>query len=214
MRYQERPAERKETTIAMMIRAETTSSRAVKTASVLSLALALSVVCGYSRSFADNFAGDDANATLTHLNTMHLVRYLFVGGDPVCSAHETDATTRPIPPALAPAVITAFAVSMTPAEVAANGVIRCADGHLLACLVGANLNCGKADTRTRNPDASAWCRDHPNADFVPAAVTGHETIYTWRCDGTRAVIDRQVEQVDPQGFVAGNWRRVSSHRDR
>jgi len=103
---------------------------------------------------------------------------------------------------------------MTPAEVAANGLIRCADGHLLACLVGANLNCGKADMRTSSPDASDWCRDHPNSDFVPAVVTGHEAIYTWRCDGKHAVIDRQLRHVDPQGFVAENWRRVSTHRDR
>lgn len=127
---------------------------------------------------------------------------------PVCHPAETDTATRPIPPTLAPAVIAAFEVHMTPAEVTDTGVIRCADGHLLACLVGANLDCANADTRTSNPGASAWCRDHANSDFVPAFATGHDTIYAWRCNGRRAVIERQIEHVDRQGFVAENWKRV------
>jgi hypothetical protein len=126
----------------------------------------------------------------------------------ICRPAETDAATRPIPPQLAPAVIAAFGVRMTPAYVVDTGVIRCADGHLLACLVGANLNCGKADTRTTNPGASNWCRDHPSSDFVPAFATGHDTIYAWRCEGQRAVVERQVEHVDRQGFVAENWKQV------
>ena len=126
----------------------------------------------------------------------------------ICRPAETDVATRPLPPQLAPAVIAAFGVRMTPAYVVDTGVIRCADGHLLACVVGANLNCSKADTRTTNPGASDWCRDHANSDFVPAFATGHDTIYAWRCDGQRAVIGRQVERVDRQGFVAENWRRV------
>jgi len=126
----------------------------------------------------------------------------------VCRPAETDIATRPIPPPVAPAVIAAFEVRMTPAEVLGTGVIRCADGHLLACLAGANLNCGKADTRTSNPGARGWCRDHANSDFVPAFATGHDTIYAWRCDGPRAVIERQIDHVDRQGFVAENWKRV------
>ena len=191
----------------MMTRAEATTGRAVKIAGILSLALVLALVCRYSRSLADNLADDGANATLTHLDNMRLVRDLFViGGDAFCSAHETDATTRPIPPALAPAVIAAFAVSMTPAEIATNGVIRCADGHLLACLVGANLNCGKADTRTGNPDASAWCRDHPSADFIPRYAILAGNIYGWRCAaGIPEVVDR-IEDIDRHGFVTRYWK--------
>jgi hypothetical protein len=95
---------------------------------------------------------------------------------PVCRAAKTDAATRPIPPSLAPAVIAAFRVRMTPAYVVDTGVMRCADGHLLACLVGANLNCGKADTRTTNPGASGWCRDHANSDFVPRSPSGRSSM--------------------------------------
>jgi hypothetical protein len=126
----------------------------------------------------------------------------------ICRPAETDTATRPIPPQLAPAVIAAFEVRTTPDYVMQTGVIRCADGHLLACLVGANLNCSKADTRTTNRGASNWCRDHAGSDFVPAFATGHDTIYAWRCDRQRAVIERQVERVDQQGFVVENWKRV------
>jgi hypothetical protein len=126
----------------------------------------------------------------------------------VCHPAQTEVAARPIPPPLAPAVIAAFEVRMTPAEVMDTGVVRCADGHLLACLVGANLNCAKADTRTSNSGANNWCRDHADSDFVPAFATGHDTIYAWRCNGTHAVITQQVQHVDRQGFVAENWKRV------
>jgi hypothetical protein len=48
----------------------------------------------------------------------------------------------------------------------------------------ANLNCGIADTRTRNDGADEWCRVHPNDANIPAAATSHSTI----------------------GFEVGNWQ--------
>ncbi len=125
-----------------------------------------------------------------------------------CHPGQTDETTRPIPPALASDVIAAFAVRMTPTEIERNGVVRCADGVLLACLVGANLNCGKADTRTANRGAEAWCSRHADAEFVPAFAAGHDTVYAWRCEGTRAAIASAAQHADRQGFVAANWKRV------
>lgn len=125
----------------------------------------------------------------------------------VCGA-PTDDRLRPIPPALAPAVIAAFGAHMTPAEVERNGVIRCADGAVLACLAGANLNCGQADTSRQSQGGDAWCKAHPDADFVPMFATGHATVFDWRCAGHVAVPTGQVERVDPRGFVAGNWRRI------
>ena len=125
-----------------------------------------------------------------------------------CHPGQTDETTRPIPPALAPAVSAAFGVRMTPAEIERNGLVRCADGVLLACLVGANLNCGKADTRATNRAAEDWCHQHAGADFVPAFAAGHDTVYAWRCEGKRAAIAGTVQHADRQGFVAENWKRV------
>ena len=120
----------------------------------------------------------------------------------------TDDTLRPVPPSLAPKVIASFRVTMTPAEVERNGVIRCAGGAVLACLAGANLNCGKADTRRHNPGAAYWCRTHPDARFVPLFAAGHASVFAWRCAGTEPVVARVVQQVDARGFSASHWRVI------
>jgi hypothetical protein len=125
-----------------------------------------------------------------------------------CQKGETDSTARAIPQALAPAVIATFHANMTPEEVTRNGVIRCDNGYLSACLTGANLNCGKANTSKVNRGAEEWCRTHPSADFVPLFASGHDSIYAWRCNGTLPVISRQVGHVDHNGFVTEHWRRV------
>jgi hypothetical protein len=86
--------------------------------------------------------------------------------------------------------------------------VRCAGTKLLACWVGANLNCGKANTRRSLPGASEFCRANPDADMIPMAATGHDTIYAWRCAGKRAVATKAVVAVDPDGYDAGNWREI------
>ena len=116
---------------------------------------------------------------------------------------------RPIPLALAAAVARAFHARMTPEEVVRTGVMRRGpDGRWLACLTGANLNCGKADTSRVDRGASWWCRRHPGAPFVPLFASGHASIYAWACRGRRAVIARQVQTVDAQRYVVGAWRVI------
>jgi hypothetical protein len=121
----------------------------------------------------------------------------------------TDDTLRPIPLALAPAVNAAFHATMPAAMVVRTGVIRCADGAVLACVTGANLNCGPADTSRHNPGAIAWCRGHPDAAFVPLFAAGHASIYAWHCAQGRAVPGRIVQPVDAQGFSAAHWRKIA-----
>jgi hypothetical protein len=111
----------------------------------------------------------------------------------------------PAPQALQPKIAEAFGV---PAEAAGHAMARCAGTTLLACIVGANLNCGKADARRSLPGATAWCRGYPDADSIPMYVTGHATIYAWRCVGAKAVPAKAVVTVDPQGFVAENWKEI------
>ena len=86
--------------------------------------------------------------------------------------------------------------------------VRCASGKLLACLIGANLNCGKADTRRSLPGASEYCRANPGADDIPMFATGHDTIYAWRCAGKRAVAGKALVTVDAHGYDAGNWKEI------
>jgi len=86
--------------------------------------------------------------------------------------------------------------------------VRCVGARLMACYVGANLNCDKADMRRTLAGATAWCLQHPGATDIPMAATGHDTIYQWSCNGHRAVAGKAVMTVDAQGYVAENWKEV------
>jgi len=86
--------------------------------------------------------------------------------------------------------------------------VRCAGDKLLACSVGANLNCGKVNTGRTLPGAREFCRANPDADNIPMFATGHDTNYAWRCVGRRAVATKTVVAVDPNGYDAGNWKEV------
>jgi hypothetical protein len=127
----------------------------------------------------------------------------------VCARIGTDDTLRPIPESLVPAVNAAFGTAM-PARLAMDAtVFRCATGRVLVCTTGANLPCGRANTsRTPGPGAVAWCRDHPNAAFIPTVATGHDTIFAWRCQGDVPQAGQQLLQVDPRGFIATYWQML------
>jgi hypothetical protein len=86
--------------------------------------------------------------------------------------------------------------------------VRCVGAKLLACTVGANLNCDKADTRRTLPGAVAWCKANPGSQIVPMSATGHDTVYEWSCKGTRAVAEKTIMHIDPRGYVAENWKQV------
>ena len=87
---------------------------------------------------------------------------------------------------------------------------RCVDGKVLACNFGANIPCrDKANTdKTPTAGMNEFCTANPNSDFIPMAVTGHNTIYAWKCVNATPTIDRQVTEADAQGFVANVWRPV------
>lgn len=126
-----------------------------------------------------------------------------------CRRVGTDDRVRPLPAELIPAFRRAFDLQHAPADyIAHTGFVRCADGVVMGCGVGANLPCGKADTRRDIPGADTWCRDNGDPAMIPAYVTGHASIYEWRCEGGRAVPVRQVQAVDARGFVARFWRKL------
>lgn len=88
---------------------------------------------------------------------------------------------------------------------------RCMGGKVYACFVGANLPCdAKADTdKTPTSMEADYCKSNPNSDFIPAAVTGHNTIYAWRCNQDTPAIDKQVFHVDSQGYVQEIWYQIN-----
>lgn len=84
---------------------------------------------------------------------------------------------------------------------------RCMDGKVYACNVGANLPCqSKANTDSSPTSAmNDFCAANVNADFIPESVTGHETIYSWKCQGSSAAVDKQIDQADADGFLSSIW---------
>jgi hypothetical protein len=116
------------------------------------------------------------------------------------------ASPGKVPPDLVSAVAKAFQVDETTAS--SGAFVRCVGAKLLGCYVGANLVCDKADTRRTLTGATGWCRDNPGSTGIPMSATGHATIYDWSCKGRRAVAGRAVISVDPQGYIAENWREI------
>jgi hypothetical protein len=118
-----------------------------------------------------------------------------------------------VPDAIAQGLKTASGASAdAPLEIFKNGSYwRCMGGKVYACFVGANLPCdSKANTDQTPTSAEAdYCKSNPNSDFIPAAVTGHDTIYAWRCNQDTPVIDKQVFHVDSQGYIQEIWYPIA-----
>ena len=127
----------------------------------------------------------------------------------LCDHLGTSDRLRAIPAALVPAAMRIFRLGAMPAaQVERSTVFRCFDHRVLLCNFGANLSCGKANTRRDLPAASAWCARHPGSSFIPMYVTGHDTIYRWRCAGAQAATGAPRLRVDARGFIASHWRRM------
>ncbi len=84
---------------------------------------------------------------------------------------------------------------------------RCMDGKVYACNFGANLACdSKADTsETSTAPLDEYCAANPNADFIPLAVVGHNSIYSWHCVNGTAKVLNQVDSPDAQGYLKSIW---------
>ena len=99
-----------------------------------------------------------------------------------------------------------------PADVYVKGTFwRCMDGSVYACFVGANLPCySKANTdKTPTQAEQDYCQQNPNSDFIPAVVTGHETIYDWQCQNGAAVAGRPVAPGEARGFMSNIWYKLT-----
>lgn len=99
-----------------------------------------------------------------------------------------------------------------PKEWVVKGTVwRCMDGKVWACFIGANIPCkAKANTsRTPTSEMIDFCKEQPNADVIPASVTGRETVYEWRCQDGAPKIVKQVFTPDARGFIADFWYEIS-----
>ncbi len=132
-----------------------------------------------------------------------------------CRQVHNDDTIRPYDPALRSGLLKAYSqlfpqASMPPddQEFRAGAHIRCMDGRLLACFTGANLPCAKMNTARTNPGAATFCQANPDAPFVPAFATGHDSAYSYRCVGGEARVAGETFKLDPRGFAASLWAPV------
>lgn len=123
-----------------------------------------------------------------------------------CARAGTDDSLRPIPASLAATARRLFGLDAPDAVVARTTVFRCAGGAVLLCNTGANLPCGRANTDRGLASAARYCRDNPDDASIPMVVTGHDTVYRWRCRGGEAEAGEPVERTDARGFVARLWK--------
>jgi hypothetical protein len=117
-----------------------------------------------------------------------------------------------VPESVAQGLQKALNAPDTPIDVLENGSIwRCMDGSVYACFVGANLPCeARANTdRTPTQEEIDYCQQNPGSDFIPAVVTGRETVYEWRCLNGAPDIVEQLTQPDAQGFLSDIWYKIS-----
>jgi hypothetical protein len=123
---------------------------------------------------------------------------------------------RFVGPKVPVAIVTGLAKALnlppgTPAPpITQNSFWRCMDGKVYACTVGANLPCQeKADTsQTPTQGMKDFCQANPTSDFIPAYITGHATIYEWRCTNGAPDIVKQVAHTDARGFLANIWYEI------
>ncbi len=120
---------------------------------------------------------------------------------------QPDSIPAPLPASLVPAAEKAFGIHTADTGwVERSTVVRCMGGKLLACNMGANLPCGKANTATTLPTGDAWCRQNPNSDFIPAYISGHDSAVPWRCTDGAPAIAGPPEPIDAQGYLSNYWK--------
>jgi hypothetical protein len=120
-----------------------------------------------------------------------------------CRRVGNDDTPRNLPPEMADKVAALF--ELAGQQQADAAVYRCAGGKVLACYVGANLPCARIETSRKNEAVSRYCRENPG-DTVPAAVSGHDTLFAWSCVGKNAEAGKPVWRLDARGFAAELWK--------
>jgi hypothetical protein len=127
-----------------------------------------------------------------------------------CARIGNDDRVRPIPDSFVPQARRLFEISAdTPsAFIRKTTTFRCMKGKVWLCNYGANLTCGKANVSRTSTGAAEFCQQNPGSDVVPMAATGHDTIYDWKCVGSKAQTSRQIATVDPRGFIARNWKEL------
>jgi hypothetical protein len=88
---------------------------------------------------------------------------------------------------------------------------RCMDGRVYACTVGANLPCHERADTSRKPGQGVidFCKNNPQAEVIPAVVTGRTTVYEWKCTNAVPEVVRQFAHPDARGFLSNIWYAIN-----
>jgi hypothetical protein len=78
------------------------------------------------------------------------------------------------------------------------------------CNYGANIPCdSKANTdKTPTQAITDYCKQNPGSDFIPMSVTGHDVIYSWKCNNDTPEIGGTFGTVDAAGYASSYWVQV------
>ena len=116
----------------------------------------------------------------------------------------------PVPAALMQSLRAAIGLSANAPLTPRSYYWRCMNRAVFVCAVGANIPCDtKADRAKRNLGADNYCRENPNAAFVPDYATGHRTIYEWSCAGRISLRGKRLVKLDARGYRIDFWHRVT-----
>jgi hypothetical protein len=127
----------------------------------------------------------------------------------ICRNVGDDNMLRPLPPSLLDTAKAAFGQALEGLDQGNTGVWRCMGGRAYVCLPGGERHCGRADSQPMaTPEASAYCRTHPDSAAVPSHATGRDTIFAWGCEGKAVKNKGSVRSVDPRGFVKEYWQAL------
>lgn len=88
---------------------------------------------------------------------------------------------------------------------------RCMNGKVRVCFVGANLPCAKMNVSRDNPGADEYCKANPNDDVVPAVATGHDAVYSYKCQNGKAEVAGNPWKLDKRGFAKELWTTLPDH---
>jgi hypothetical protein len=126
------------------------------------------------------------------------------------ACHRDDTGLKPLPAGFVPSVQTVFGLQHEDrAWIQKTTVLRCMGGKLWACNLGANLPCGKANTAATLQAGGDWCRHNPNADVIPAYITGHDSIWAWRCVKGVPETTGPPAALDRQGYLVRYWKMLN-----
>jgi putative hemolysin len=98
-----------------------------------------------------------------------------------------------------------------PKDIQQNAVWRCMDKSVWICHFGANIPCGEKADLNQMPTAAMedYCKANPAADNIPAAVTGHGTIYEWKCTDGKSELVKPLFEVDSRGYITDFWYELT-----